>query len=141
MGDNTNGQNQTTDSQQTQVNVGQLVLFNKYFIDENITYKNGKFTFNKHGLYSINFSIYIESMQMPSADVNVEYGDNEQFIVSAKGINDITTAHSMVIPCSFTNKFYKDDYLQLRNISSGDIILMSNFNESIGSIISINLIH
>jgi hypothetical protein len=123
-------------AKQKQVDVDDLVLFNKYFIDKNISYKKGVFTFNECGVYSINFSLYIEKLEMPSADILVDCGD-DSFTVSAKGIDDISTAHSMVIPCSFTKKFHECATLKLKNVSTGDILLMPNYNDSIGSIISI----
>jgi hypothetical protein len=127
-------------SKQKQIKVGQLVLFDKYFIDKNISYKNGVFTFKKSGLYNVNFSLYLESMKMPSANISVG-SDSENFIVSIKGIDDISTAHSMVIPCSFSKKFKKGDNLKMKNVSNGAILLMPNFNDGIGSIISVNLIN
>jgi hypothetical protein len=127
-------------NKQKQIKVGELVLFDKYFIDENISYKNGIFTFKKSGIYNVNFSIYLENMKMPSADINVN-SDSEKFIVSIKGIDDISTAHSMVIPCSFSRNFIKGENLKLKNVSSGIIYLMPNFNKGIGSIISINKIN
>jgi len=124
-------------TKQQQIKVGDLVLFDKYFIDDNISYKNGVFTFEKSGTYNINFSIYLESMKMPSANISVS-SNTENFVVSIKGIDDISTAHSMVIPCSFSRKFKRGDNLKMRNVSKGAILLMPNFNEGIGSIISIN---
>jgi hypothetical protein len=127
-------------TKQKQIKVGDLVLFDKYFIDNNISYKNGVFTFEKSGLYNVNFSIYLESMKMPSADISVS-STTEKFVVSIKGIDDISTAHSMVIPCSFSRKFKKGDYLKMKNVSTGTISLMPNYNKGIGSIISINKVY
>jgi hypothetical protein len=45
-------------TKQKQIKVGKLVLFDKYFIDDNISYKNGIFTFIKSGVYNVNFSLY-----------------------------------------------------------------------------------
>jgi hypothetical protein len=125
---------------QKQIKVGELVLFDKYFIDDNVSYKNGVFTFEKSGIYNVNFSIYLESMKMPSANINVS-SNTDNFVVSIKGIDDISTAHSMVIPCSFSKKFKRGDYLKMKNISKGTILLMPNFNDGIGSIISVNKIN
>ena len=127
-------------TKQKQINVGELVLFDKYFIDDNISYKNGVFTFKKSGIYNVNFSIYLENMKIPSADISVD-SNSEKFIVSIKGIDDISTAHSMVIPCSFSKKFKKGENLKMKNVSNGAILLMPNFNKGIGSIISINKIN
>ena len=73
-------------------------------------------------------------MKMPSADINVN-SDSEKFIVSIKGIDDISTAHSMVILCSFLRNFKKGENLQLKNVSSGIIYLMPNFNNGIGMLL------
>ena len=75
-------------------------------------------------------------MSMPTADICV-YTNNKKFVVSIKGIDDISTAHSMVIPCSFSTTFNKKDTFKIKNISTSPIILMPNFNNAIGSIISI----
>lgn len=122
---------------QKQVKVGKLLLFDKYFIDNHIDYNNGIFLFKKSGVYNVNFSVYLENMKMPSANLNV-ISESENFIVSIKGIDDISTAHSMVIPCSFSKKFKKGNTLKIKNVSSNSLLLMPNFNNGIGSIISIN---
>jgi hypothetical protein len=127
-------------TKQKQIKVGKLVLFDKYFIDDNISYKNGIFTFKKSGVYNINFSLYLESMKMPSANISVN-SDNEKFVVSIKGIDDISTAHSMVIPCSFSRNYKKGESLKMKNVSTSSILLMPNYNDGIGSIISINKIN
>jgi hypothetical protein len=127
-------------TKQKQIKVGKLVLFDKYFIDDNISYKKGIFTFKKSGVYNINFSLYLESMKMPSANISVN-SDNEKFVVSIKGIDDITTAHSMVIPCSFSRNYKKGESLKMKNVSMSSILLMPNYNDGIGSIISINKIN
>ena len=127
-------------TKQKQIKVGKLVLFDKYFIDDNISYKNGIFTFKKSGVYNVNFSLYLESMKMPSANISVN-SDNEKFVVSIKGIDDITTAHSMVIPCSFSRNYKKGESLKMKNVSMSSILLMPNYNDGIGSIISINKIN
>lgn len=127
-------------TKQKQIKVGELVLFDKYFIDDNISYKNGVFTFKKSGVYNVNFSLYLENMKMPSANISVN-SESEKFVVSIKGIDDISTAHSMVIPCSFSRNFKKGESLKMKNVSKSAIILMPNFNNGIGSIISINKIN
>lgn len=127
-------------TKQKQVNIGELVLFDKYFIDDNISYKNGVFIFKKSGIYNVNFSLYLESMKMPSANISVN-SDNEKFVVSIKGIDDISTAHSMVIPCAFSRNYKKGESLKIKNVSNSAILLMPNFNNGIGSIISINKIN
>lgn len=127
-------------TKQKQIKVGELVLFDKYFIDENISYKNGVFTFKKSGVYNVNFSLYLENMKMPSANISVN-SDSEKFVVSIKGIDEISTAHSMVIPCSFSRNFKKGENLKMKNVSKSAILLMPNFNDGIGSIISINKIN
>ncbi|AYV80077.1 MAG: hypothetical protein Gaeavirus8_8 [Gaeavirus sp.] len=129
--------NVSMSGKQKQIGVGQLVLFSKYFIDENISYKDGVFVIAKSGVYNVNFSVYLESLKMPSANLDVSAG-SDSFVVSVKGIDDISTAHSMVIPCNFTKKFKKGDKLRIKNVSTGAILLMPNYNNSIGSIISIN---
>lgn len=128
-------------SSQKQIPVGKLVLFDKYFIDLNVSYSSGKFTFKESGVYNVNFSVYLESLKMPSADLSVEYGSSEKFVVSVKGIDDISTAHSMVIPCNFTKKFSRGSTIKIKNVSTGAILLMPNFNKGIGSIISITKIN
>jgi hypothetical protein len=127
-------------SKQKQIQVGELVLFDKYFIDDNISYKNGVFTFRKNGIYNVNFSLYLENMKMSSANISVN-SSNDDFIVSVKGIDDISTAHSMVIPCSFTTNYKKGETLKMKNVSKSPILLMPNYNKGIGSIISINKIN
>ena len=127
-------------TKQKQIKVGELVLFDKYFIDDNISYKNGVFTFKKSGVYNVNFSLYLESMKIPSANISVN-SDSEKFVVSIKGIDDISTAHSMVIPCSFSRNYKKGESLKMKNVSNSAILLMPNFNDGIGSIISINKIN
>lgn len=120
----------------------ELIKFDRQFIDENITYNNGIFTFNSEAIYNINFTIYLELLKLPIASLNVEYTINNNpgdFIVSVKGIENISTAHSMVIPCNFSTKFYVGDTFNVRNISKGTISLLPSFSKtSIGSIISIN---
>ena len=122
----------------------ELIKFDKQFIQDNISYSNGIFTFETSAVYEINFSVYLQNMNYSITSLSVEYTINnvkDRFIVSCKGIDDVgtSTAHSMVLPCSFSNKFFTGDTISIKNISPGTINLMSNYSEtSIGSIITIS---
>ena len=80
---------------------------------------------------------------MPFVSLKVEYLINnkkQHFIVSQKGIGKKSTEHSIIIPCTFSNKFYNGDTFSVKNVSQHKLLLMPSFlNTSIGSIISINL--
>ena len=78
------------------------------------------------------FNIYIENTKLPSINLNIEYTNNghkNNFVISLKGIDEIGTGtfHSMVLPCSFINKFTINDTIQVRNVSDGSITLISNY--------------
>ena len=80
----------------------------------------------------ISFNIYIENTKLPSINLRVEYKNNNiknNIIISQKGIDEIGTgtAHSLVLPCSFINKFTINDTLKIRNISEGSIDFISNY--------------
>jgi hypothetical protein len=137
----------STISNQTVIYNNQNVIFNKQFIDGNISAsKTGVFTFKNEGLYNINFSIYLKNLNLPAAIFTVYYtvnGVKSQFTIEQKGIDDFGTgtAHGLVLPCIFSNKFFPSDTLFIKNSSSGDIILVSDYNsKSVGALISINLI-
>ena len=73
---------------------------------------------------------------------NVEYvnGNKKNFVIAEKGIDEIGTgtAHSLVIPCSFTNNFNINDTIQIRNVSEGSVRFISNYVEgAINGLISI----
>ncbi len=118
---------------QNQIKQNELLNFDNTFIEKkNIIYNNGVFTFLEKGTYLINFNIYIEKTKLISINLNVEYTINNNkynFIISQKGIDKIGTStfHSLVLPCSFIEKFYKHDTLQIRNISNGTVDLISNY--------------
>ena len=120
-----------------------LILFDKQFINENINYTNGIYTFITPAVYEINFTIYLAYISMPFVSLKVEYLINnkkQHFIVSQKGIGKKSTEHSIIIPCTFSNKFYNGDTFSVKNVSQHKLLLMPSFlNTSIGSIISINL--
>jgi hypothetical protein len=134
-------------SNQTIIYKNQNVIFNKQFIDGNISAsKTGMFTFKNEGLYNINFSIYLKNLNLPAAIFTVYYtvnGKPSNFIIEQKGIDDFGTgtAHGLAIPCIFSNKFFPNDTLFIQNSSDGDIILVSDYNSnSVGALISINQI-
>jgi hypothetical protein len=120
------------------------ILFNNTFLDNNlINYNNGKFTFLESGTYFVSFNIYIENTTLPAVIFEVKYSidsKTNKFNVVQKGIDEIgtQTAHSLVIPCSFTSKFSINDTLEIINKSGDVIYLISNyFKNSVNAIISI----
>lgn len=120
------------------------IQFNNTFIDNNlITYKQGTFTFLEYGTYFINFNIYIENTTLPSIIFEVSYtinGKQNSFNVAQKGIDEIgtQTAHSLVIPCSFINKFNIGDKIEIINRSGGQVTLISNYvQNSVNAIVTI----
>lgn len=127
------------------VRKNELVRFSNNFTESQlINYSNCTFTFLENGTYFINFNIYVENTNLPSVNLNVEYtvnGVKKEFLVAQKGIDDIGTgtAHSLVIPCSFINNFNINDTFRIRNVSSGEIVLISNYvPDAINAIISIS---
>jgi hypothetical protein len=124
------------------------VIFNKQFVDGNISVsKSGVFKFKNEGLYNINFTIYLQNLNLPAAIFTIHYtvnGKKSKFIIEQKGIdkNGTGTAHGLSIPCAFSNKFFPNDVLRVTNTSSGDLTLVSNYDkEAVGGIISINLLN
>ena len=128
------------------VGQNEKLLFNNSFLDsKTISYTNGVFTFLEYGNYFVNFNIYIENTSLPAVIFEVIYttsGKINSFNVVQKGISDekeITTAHSLVIPCSFISNFNIGDKLEIVNRSKGTIELISNYmKNSTNAIISIN---
>ena len=128
----------------TTVKKDEIIRFDSTFLENsNIIYDKGIFTFIEKGTYFVSFNIYIENTKLPSINLSVEYsvdGKKQNFIVAQKGIDDIGTgtAHSLVIPCSFTNNFNINDTIQIRNVSDGSINFISNYvDNAINGIISI----
>jgi hypothetical protein len=115
------------------VKMYEIIKFDNTFLENNyINYKNGIFTFLENGTYFISFNIYIENTKLPSVSLSVEYTNNNiknNIIISQKGIDEIGTgtAHSLVLPCSFINKFTINDTIKIRNISEGSIDFISNY--------------
>jgi len=126
----------------------ELLLFDKVIINQEfIEYNNGVFTFLEKGLYIINFNIYIENTRLESIKFDIELKKKkkkESILISEKGIDKIgtTTAHSMVVPCSFSDNFNINDTLKIKNVSCGDISLISNYvPDATNALISINKIN
>ena len=122
----------------------EIIKFDNTFFGSNyVNYKNGIFTFLQNGKYFIGFNVYIENTTLPSIRLNVEYTNQKKknnFIISQKSVDEIKigTAYSLVLPCSFINKFTINDIIQIRNISDGSIIFMSNYiTNTINGIFSI----
>jgi hypothetical protein len=122
----------------------EIVLFNNTFLDNNLlNYNKGVIKFLENGNYFINFNIYIENTKLPAIIFKIEYtlnGIKHHFNVAQKGIDEIGTgtAHSLVIPCSFINKFNINDTLKIINKSGGTVTLISNYTQdAINAIISI----
>jgi hypothetical protein len=113
----------------------ELIKFDNTFLENNyINYNNGVFTFLEHGNYFISFNIYIENTKLPSINLNIEYTNNgikDSFVIAQKGIDEFGTgtAHSLVIPCSFINKFTINDTISIRNVSDGTVNFISNYIE------------
>ena len=127
-----------------EVKKDEIIKFNNTFFENNyINYENGVFTFLENGKYFISFNIYIENTKLPSINLNVEYtnqSEKHNFIIALKGIDEIGTgtAHSLVLPCSFINKFTINDIIQIRNVSDGSINFISNYvKDATNGIISI----
>jgi len=126
------------------VKKNEIIKFDNTFIENNyINYNNGVFTFLENGTYFTNFNIYIENTNLPYINLSIEYTNNgykNSFIISQKGIDEIGTgtAHSLILPCSFINKFTINDTIQIRNTSEGSINLISNYvKNAVNGIISI----
>jgi len=124
-----------------------IIQFDNTFLEDNyINYDKGIFTFIENGTYFVSFNIYIENTKLPSINLNIEYTNNgvkNSFLIAQKGIDEVGTgtAHSLVIPCSFINKFTINDTIRIRNISDGSISFISNYVENAtNGIISINKI-
>lgn len=122
----------------------ELIRFDStFFENKNIEYNKGRFTFLEKGIYFISFNIYVENTTLPSINLSVEYsvnGNKKNFVIAEKGIDEIGTgtAHSLVIPCSFTNNFNINDTIQIRNVSEGSVRFISNYVEgAINGLISI----
>ena len=104
------------------------------------------FTFASKGTYFVNFNLYIEKTTLPSINIQVKYTQNgtaQQFMIAQKGIDSIgtSTAHSLVIPCTFSKMFNINDTIQILNASSGPITFVSNFvPNALNGIISISKI-
>jgi len=111
----------------------EIIKFNNTFFENNyITYDNGIFTFLENGTYFISFNIYIENTTLSSINLNVEYtndGEKNSIVLAQKGIDEIGTgtAHSLVLPGSFINKYTINDTIKIRNISDGPINFISNY--------------
>ena len=111
----------------------EIIKFNNTFLENNyINYDNGIFTFLENGTYFVSFNIYIENTKLSSINLSVEYtiqGKKNSFVIAQKGIDEIGTgtAHSLVLPCSFINKFTINDIIQIRNTSDGTINFISNY--------------
>lgn len=111
----------------------ELIKFNNTFFENNyINYDNGIFTFLENGTYFISFNIYIENTTLSSINLNIEYtneGKKNSIVIAQKGIDEIGTgtAHSLVLPCSFINKYTINDTIKIRNISDGSINFISNY--------------
>ena len=125
----------------------QIIQFDNTFLEDNyINYNKGIFTFIENGTYFVSFNIYIENTKLPSINLNIEYTNNgvkNSFLIAQKGIDEVGTgtAHSLVIPCSFINKFTINDTIRIRNTSDGSISFISNYVENAtNGIISINKI-
>ena len=120
----------------TTVKKGEIIRFDNTFTENNyINYENGVFTFLENGTYFISFNIYIENTKLPSITLSVEYKKKElfnRFFIALKGIDEIGTgtAHSLVLPCSFVNKFNINDTIKVRNTSDGSINFISNYVEN-----------
>ena len=120
----------------TTVKKDEVIRFDNTFTENNyINYENGVFTFLENGTYFISFNIYIENTKLPSITLSVEYKKKElfnRFFIAQKGIDEIGTgtAHSLVLPCSFINKFTINDTIRIRNTSEGSINFVSNYVEN-----------
>ena len=120
----------------TTVKKDEIIRFDNTFTENNyINYENGVFTFLENGTYFISFNIYIENTKLPSITLSVEYKKKEffnRFFIAQKGIDEIGTgtAHSLVLPCSFINKFTINDTIRIRNTSDGSIDFVSNYVEN-----------
>jgi hypothetical protein len=120
----------------TTVKKGEIIRFDNTFTENNfVNYENGVFTFIENGTYFINFNIYIENTKLPSINLSVEYTKEtaeDKFLIALKGIDEIGTgtAHSLVLPCSFINKFTINDTIKVRNTSDGSIDFVSNYVEN-----------
>ena len=122
----------------------EIIRFDNTFLENNyINYEKGVFTFLEKGTYFVSFNIYIENTTLPSVNLSIEYtneGKKNSFLIAQKGIDEIGTgtAHSLTLPCSFTNKFSINDTIQIRNTSEGSIQFISNYVENaINGIVSI----
>ena len=112
----------------------ELLHFNNmFFKTNNIEYNSDRsFTILNRGVYFVTFDIYVKNTSLPSINFSVEYtqfGTRKHFLIAQKGIDEMgtQTAHSMVVPCSFTNEFDVNDTIQIRNMSDGTITLVSNY--------------
>ena len=120
----------------TTVKKDEIIRFDNTFTENNyINYENGVFTFIESGTYFISFNIYIENTKLSSINLNVEYTNEKikkSFLIAQKGIDEIGTgtAHSLVLPCSFVNKFTINDTIRVRNTSDGSIDFISNYVEN-----------
>ena len=112
----------------------QKILFNNTFLENNlINYNNGTITFLEYGNYFINLNIYIENTNLPVIIFEISYtinGTKKSFNIAQKGVNKFgtSTAHSLVIPCSFVSKFNINDILEIKNISGDTVYLISNYS-------------
>lgn len=129
------------------VQEGETIPFGVSFLsNEYVSYDNNMFTFASKGTYFVNFNLYIEKTTLPSINIQVNYTQNgiaQEFTIAQKGIDSIgtSTAHSLVVPCSFSNIFNINDTIQILNTSSGPITFVSNFvNNALNGIISISKI-
>jgi len=129
------------------VQEGEAIPFDVSFLSNKyVSYENNIFTFASKGTYFVNFNLYIEKTTLPSINIQVNYtqnGDPKQFTIAQKGIDSIgtSTAHSLAIPCTFSNTFNINDTIQILNVSSGPITFVSNFvPNALNGIISISKI-
>ena len=129
------------------VQEGEAIPFDVSFLSNKyVSYENNIFTFASKGTYFVNFNLYIEKTTLPSINIQVNYtqnGDPKQFTIAQKGIDSIgtSTAHSLAIPCTFSNTFNINDTIQILNVSNGPITFVSNFvPNALNGIISISKI-
>ena len=122
----------------------ELLLFDKVIINQQfIEYNNGVFTFLEKGLYIINFNIYVGDITLDFLQFDVELIKNknrETILITEKGMDDegTSTQHSLVVPFSVSDNFNINDTLKIKNISNGDINLISNYVPNATNVYNIN---
>lgn len=135
-----------TNTKQFMLENNERLKFNNIITNSFIDYNNtdSTFIFIRDGIYSIDLNIYFKNLTIPAGIFTIYYTvkkNNYNFSISAKGIGEtgINTAHSMLLPASFSCYFYAGDTIYVQN-NSGDAVSLveSSVKNTVCAMININ---